>query len=94
MALYGSLHSAVVVKMLLCSKFEDYFPAGYSEGVTPSAMGTPSSFSTMFSKGDNFPDFLFVYLEDKIFPKWDLLLKERICSYGSKFFPLKDDPIL
>ena len=24
--------------------------------------------------------------------KWDQLLKERICSYRSKFFPLKADP--
>ena len=32
-------------------------------------MGTPPSFSTMFSKGDNFCDFLFAYLEDEVFPK-------------------------
>ena len=46
---------------------------------------TPSSFSTMFSKGDNFCDFLSAYLQDEIFLKWGLLLKERI---GSKFFSL------
>ena len=25
---------------------------------------------------------------------WGLLIKERICSYQSKFFPLRVDPIL
>ena len=54
-------------------------------------MGTPPSFSAMFSKGDNFCDSLFAYLEDEVFPKLGLLLKERIFSYGSKFCPLLDD---
>ena len=49
-------------------------------------MGTPPFFSAMFSKGDNFCEFL-AYLEDKVFPKWGLLVKERICSSGSRFFP-------
>ena len=44
--------------------------------------------STIYSKGDNFHDFLLAYLEDEVFPKWGLCLKERICSIGSKFFPL------
>ena len=57
-------------------------------------MGTPQFFSTMFRKGDNFRDFLFAYLTDKVFPIWTLLLKERICSKGSKFFPFWDDPNL
>ena len=39
-------------------------------------MSTSPSFSAMFSKGDNLRDFLFAYLEDKLFPKWGLLLKE------------------
>ena len=30
-------------------------------------MGTPPFFSTMFSKGDNFDDFLFAYLEVQLF---------------------------
>ena len=38
-------------------------------------MATLPSFSAMCSKGDNFCYFLFVYLEDKVFPKWDLLLR-------------------
>ena len=50
-------------------------------------MGTPPSFFPIFSKGDNFHDFLFAYLEDKVFPKRGLLIKERICSNGSRFFP-------
>ena len=45
-----------------------------------------------FQKGDNFHHFLFTYLEDKVFKKWGLLLKERICSLGSKFFSLRVDP--
>ena len=36
-------------------------------------IGTPPSFSAMFSKEDNFRDILFHYLEDKIFPNWGLL---------------------
>ena len=36
----------------------------------------------------------FASLDDIDFSKWDLLLKERICSYWSKFFPLKVDPHL
>ena len=40
------------------------------------------------SKGDNFRNFLFANLADENFPKWGLLLKKRICSDGSKFFPL------
>ena len=51
------------------------------------SMGTPLSFST-FSKGDNFHDFLFAYLEGEVFPKSGLLFKERIYSDRSKFFPL------
>ena len=51
-------------------------------------IGTPPSHSAMLTKGDNFRDFLFAYLDDEVFPKWGLLLEERICSKGSKFFPL------
>ena len=49
-------------------------------------------FSAMFSKGDSSRDFRFAYLENKVFQKWGLLLQERICSDGSKFFPLRDEP--
>ena len=41
---------------------------------------TTPAFSAMFTKGDHFCDFLFAHLEDKVFPKWDLLFEERICS--------------
>ena len=51
---------------------------------------TPPSFSTMFSKGDNFCNFLSAFLEDEVFPKWGLLLKERI---GANSFPYKMTPI-
>ena len=39
-------------------------------------LSTPPSFSAMFSKGDNSRDFLLAYLEEEVFPKWGLLLKE------------------
>ena len=55
-------------------------------------MGTCPSFSVMFSKGDSFHNFLFVYMEDEVFLKQGILLKERICSDGSKFFSLRVDP--
>ena len=35
-------------------------------------------FSTIFSKGQNFGDFLFAYLKDKVFPK-------RVYSYRKEF---------
>ena len=40
-------------------------------------VGTPPSFSSMFSKGDNFHDFLFVDLEDYRYPKMGSTLKEK-----------------
>ena len=51
----------------------------------------PPCFSTIFTKGDNFYNFLVASLESLALQKWNLLLKERICSYGSKFFPLSVD---
>ena len=45
-----------------------------------------------FSKGDNTSDFLFASLDVEAFLKWGHPLKERICSYRSKFFPLRVDP--
>ena len=50
-----------------------------------------SVFFFTFTKGNNFCNFLFASLDDEALPKMDLLLKERICSYWSKFFPLKVD---
>ena len=50
-------------------------------------------FSAIFTKGNNFGDFLFSTLGNKIFPQWDLILKLRICSSRSKFFPLRVDPL-
>ena len=44
------------------------------------------SFDAMFSKGDSFRDFLFVYMGAKSSQTGGLLLKERICSDRSKFF--------
>ena len=41
--------------------------------------GYTSIFFAMFSKGGNFLDFLFAYLDDEVFSKWGLLLKKRIC---------------
>ena len=53
-------------------------------------MGTSSSFSAMFSRRDSFRDFLFAYMEDKVFPKLNLLLQERICLDERKLFRLWD----
>ena len=41
-------------------------------------MGTPPSFSTMFTKGYNFHDFLFAYLEGKVSPKMRSTSKGKI----------------
>ena len=55
--------------------------------ITFKVNGYTSIFFAMFSKRDNFC-LLFAYLEDVVFSNWGLLLKERICSHGSKFFSL------
>ena len=44
-------------------------------------------FFATFTKGNNFYTFLFSSLDDEAFPQGHLLLKERICSKGSKLFP-------
>ena len=41
-------------------------------------------FSMIFCKGDNFCDFLFAFLNTKLFLKRGLLKKERICSQGEQ----------
>ena len=42
-------------------------------------IGIPSYFPAIFTKGNNFCDFLFAFLDDEALQKWGLLLKERIC---------------
>ena len=56
-------------------------------------MGIPSHFSAVFIKGNNFCDFLFASLGGETLQKGDLLIKKRICFSGSKFFPVRVDPI-
>ena len=46
-------------------------------------MGTPPF---MFSKGDNFRDFLFAYLEDGVFQKWILRLREKNAHRELNYF--------
>ena len=52
-------------------------------------MDIPSYFYVMFTKVDNF--FFSVFLNNKALPQGGKPLKERICSYGSKFFLLRVD---
>ena len=49
-------------------------------------MGTPPSYSAMLSKGDNFCEFLFAYLEDEVFPKWGLLLRKEFALMRANSF--------
>ena len=49
-------------------------------------------FSHNLTTRHNFCDFLFTSLDYLALLKWVQLLKERICSKWSKFFPLKVDP--
>ena len=50
-------------------------------------------FFIFFLKKDNFCDFLLASLDDTALPgSARLLLKERICSLWSKFFPLREHP--
>ena len=55
---------------------------------TPSVKvyGYISIISAMFSKGDDFRDFLIAYLEKDFFPKWGVFLKKRKFSDRSKLF--------
>ena len=43
-------------------------------------MGTPSFFSIIFMKVDNFCDLMFTFLGDKALIEGGQLLKENICS--------------
>ena len=47
---------------------------------TLKCMGTPPCLVALFSKGDNFCDFLFPSMANEILSNRGLLLKERICS--------------
>ena len=54
--------------------------------------GNSFSVFSIFSKGNKFCNFLFATVGDIALPKWGQLLKERICSFKSKFFPLRFGP--
>ena len=47
---------------------------------------------SIFTKGNNLSDFLFASQDEETIQKQGQLLKERICSCRSKFFPLRADP--
>ena len=51
-----------------------------------------SMFQLFFFKGNNFCYFLFASLDEETLQNWGLLLKERISSNGSKFFPFRVEP--
>ena len=53
------------------------------------SMGAPRCFSTSFTKGNNFSDFLFASLDGKALPKWGLHLKERLCFHVQTDFHLE-----
>ena len=55
------------------------------------SMGTSPCFFTIFTKRNNFSDFLLTSLDDETLSKWALLSKETI--YKSKFFPLTVDSV-
>ena len=50
----------------------------------------PSCFSAILQRETTF-DFLLASLDNETIPKWGQLLQERVCSYGSDFFPLNID---
>ena len=54
-------------------------------------LGTPPVVSAIFTKGKNSHDFMFACLEEEAVPVGGQLFKEKICSYRSKFFPLRVD---
>ena len=51
-------------------------------------MGTPPCLAMfIFTKGNNFRDFLFASLTDIALLKWGFLLKEKFAPRGAFFFP-------
>ena len=54
--------------------------------------GTPPCFLRSFTKGNNLLDLLFAFLVNLSLLNWSLLLKERICSFMSKFFSFRVVP--
>ena len=55
------------------------------------SMDITPNFFCHFSKDYNFSYFSFASLGNETLSKISLLLKERICSWRSKFFPLRVD---
>ena len=51
----------------------------------------PFLFSAIFTKGNNFRDFLFASLDNIALPTCGLHFMERICSKRRKSFPLRVD---
>ena len=49
-------------------------------------MGTPPCFFTIFSKGDNFNDFLFASFDNKTLSKWSSFLKKKLLLQEQMFF--------
>ena len=77
---YGALEVDTGKAILFPPKLPDAYAVWMGQYVswnTIRCMGTPPSFSTMFSKRDNFCDFLFVYLENEVSPKIGSTLKEK-----------------
>ena len=56
-------------------------------------MGTPPSFSTLFSKGGNIGDCLFAHLKAEVISKWGLVLWEEFALVGANSCPYKMTPI-
>ena len=91
MLLQQKKNTATAKKMKHCFYCNSYYPkilntllhftVNVTDFLSPNAcflrrIGTPPTFSSKFSKGDNFLDFLFAPLEDEVFPKWALLSNE------------------
>ena len=56
-------------------------------------MGTLPCLAAIFTKGNNFCDFLFALFDKETLARLGLLLKEIICSYRSKFFCVRVDSV-
>ena len=73
-------------KVLLVSRFT----------ISLRCMGSLTCSPAIFSKWDNFSEFLFAFMNDEILPKRTLLFTcKSICSLsrGAYFLPLRVDPI-
>ena len=68
-----------------CQLVPKMFSVTFLSGFCPQTI----NFYAIFTYGNNLQDFLYASLDNVAVFKLRFLLKERVCSHASKFFPFK-----